>query len=70
MNPLAVFRRFGELLDPLLREAEPPCDANFAACTFFYDSRSSRSTVGIDTLLRTSGTPVKRVWRSINISAG
>src|SRR5260370_14897303 len=35
MNALAVFRRYGELLDPLLREAEPPRDANFAADTFF-----------------------------------
>src|ERR1700687_184624 len=35
MNPLAVFRCFGELLDSFLREAKPPRDANFAADKLF-----------------------------------
>jgi hypothetical protein len=35
MNPLAVFRCFGELLDPFLRKAEPSRDTNFAADKFF-----------------------------------
>jgi hypothetical protein len=31
MNPLAVFRCVGELLDPFLRKAKPSSDTNFAA---------------------------------------
>src|ERR1700704_4763657 len=35
MNPLAVFRCFGELFDPFLRKAKPLRDANFAADKLF-----------------------------------
>src|ERR1700687_4022162 len=35
MNPLAVFRCFGELLYPFLRKAKPSRDANFAADKLF-----------------------------------
>src|SRR4030088_1609147 len=34
MNPLAVFRCFGELIDPFLRKTKPPRNADFAANTF------------------------------------
>src|SRR6267378_5824906 len=35
MNPLAVFRCFGKLLDSFLSKAKPPRDANFAADKLF-----------------------------------